>query len=167
VPPSIILPVPSASRPVFDAATREFLKRPLAIMLGSVDQLNTPDATRSSGVAVLDDRRLRIVFSADAVTARANAVPGARVSLLASDVTTYESVQWKGTVLVGPSPRTAGDIALTHAYLDVFASGIERIGMSRDFIRRLCSLDTVAIEVEVDEEYDQTPGAGAGREVGA
>ncbi len=32
-------------------------------------------------------------------------------------------------------------------------------------MRRLCSLDTVAIEVEIDEEYDQTPGVDAGRKV--
>ena len=107
------------------------------------------------------------MFSADAVTARANVVPGARVGLLVSDITTYESIQWKGTVTVGPSPRTAGDLALTHAHLDTFAIGLETIGMANDLMRRLCSLDTVAIEVEVDEEYDQTPGAGAGRMVGA
>ena len=61
--------VASASRPVFDAETRAFLQRPVAIILGSADQLNTPDAARSSGIAVLDDRRLRVVFAADAATA--------------------------------------------------------------------------------------------------
>ena len=157
--------VASPSRPVFDADTRAFLQRPVAIMLGSADQLNTPDAVRSSGIAVLDDRRLRVVFAADAATARANAVPGARVSLLVSDITTYESIQWKGTVVAGASPRTAGDLALTHAYLDNFLIGLEQNGMGPDLLRRLCSLDTVAIEVEIDEEYDQTPGVDAGRKV--
>ena len=150
---------------MFDADTRAFLQRPVAIMLGSADQLNTPDAVRSSGIAVLDDRRLRVVFAADAATARANAVPGARVSLLVSDITTYESIQWKGTVVTGASPRTAGDLALTHAYLDNFRVGMEQNGMGPDVLRRLCSLDTVAIEVEIDEEYDQTPGVDAGRKV--
>jgi hypothetical protein len=157
--------VASASRPVFDADTRAFLQRPVAIMLGSTDQLNTPDAVRSSGIAVLDDRRLRVVFAADAATARTNAVPGANISLLVTDITTYESIQWKGTVLVGPSARTAGDLALTHAYLDTFLVGLEQNGMGPDLMRRLCSLDTVAIEVEIDEEYDQTPGVDAGRKV--
>ena len=155
----------SAPRPVFDADTRAFLQRPVAIILGSADQLNTPDAARSSGIAVLDDRRLRVVFAADAATARANAVPGARVSLLVTDITTYESIQWKGTVIAGASPRTAGDLALTHAYLDNFLIGLEQNGMGPDLLRRLCSLDTVAIEVEIDEEYDQTPGVDAGRKV--
>ena len=71
----------SPSRPVFDAGTREFLQRPVAIILGSTDRLNTPDATRSSGVAVLDDRRLRVLIAADAATARVNAVAGARAAL--------------------------------------------------------------------------------------
>ncbi len=96
---------------------------------------------------------------------RANAVPGARVSLLVTDITTYESIQWKGSVISGPSPRTAGDLALTHAYLDNFLIGLEQNGMGPDLLRRLCSLDTVAIEVEIDEEYDQTPGVDAGRKV--
>jgi hypothetical protein len=152
---------------VFDAGTRAFLQQPLAIMLGSADQLNTPDATRSSGVAILDDRRLRVVFAADAVTARTNAAPGARVSVLVTDITNYRSIQWKGTVTAGPQPRTAGDLALTHAHLDAFRLGLQTNGMTNDLLRRLCSLDTVAIEVEVDEEYDQTPGAGAGRDVDA
>jgi hypothetical protein len=150
---------------VFDAATREFLQRPVAIILGSADQLNTPDATRSSGIAVLGDRRLRVVIAADATTARANAVPGAAISLLVTDITTYESIQWKGTVIAGASPRTAGDLALTHAYLDTFYAGLAQNGLAPDQLQRLCSLDTVAIEVEIDEEYDQTPGVGAGRKV--
>ena len=132
-------------------------------MLGSADQLNTPDAVRSSGIAVLDDRRLRVVFPADAATARANAVPGARVSVLVTDITNYRSIQWKGTVTAGASPRTTGDLALTHAHLDAFRIGLQANGMTNDLLRRLCSLDTVAIEVEVDEEYDQTPGVDAGR----
>ena len=150
---------------MFDAATREFLQRPVAIILGSADQLNTPDAARSSGIAVLDDRRLRVVIAADAATARANAIPGARISLLVTDVTNYESLQWKGTVTAGASPRTAGDLALTHAYLDTFRQGLTQNGVAPDQLQRLCSLDTVAIEVEIDEEYDQTPGVGAGRKV--
>ena len=150
---------------MFDVETRAFLQRPVAIILGSADQLNTPDAARSSGIAVLDDRRLRVVFAADATTARANAVPGARVSLLVTDITTYESIQWKGTVITGPSSRTTGDLALTHAYLDSFRIGLEQNGMAAELLRRLFSLDTVAIEVEVDEQYDQTPGVDAGRKV--
>ncbi len=71
---------------------------------GSADQLNTPDAARSSGAAVLDDRRLRVLIAAEPHRP-ANAVPGARVSVLVTDITTYESIQWKGTV--PPAPRRA------------------------------------------------------------
>ena len=52
---------------------------------------------------------------------------------------------------------------MTHAYLDSFRIGLEQNGMAADLLRRLFSLETVAIEVEVDEEYDQTPGVDAGR----
>jgi len=154
----------SSSRPLLDDGARAVLKQPVSIIFGSVDELNTPDATRASGAAVLDDRRLRVLIAADC-TARLNARPGTQVSVLVTDVTTYQSVQWKGRVLHGPIPRTAGDIALSHEYLTRFRAGLVANGLSPEQIGRLCSLDTVAIEVEVDEQFDQTPGRDAGRKV--
>lgn len=150
---------------MLDDGTRALLKQPVSIIFASVDELNTPDATRASGAAVLDDHRLRVLIAADATAARANSGEGSTVSVLVTNVHTYQSVQWKGRVLHGPSPRTAGDIALTHDYATRFRDGLLANGMSADQVLRLCSLDTVAVEVDVHEQYDQTPGVGAGRRV--
>jgi hypothetical protein len=148
-----------------DDGARALLKQPVSIIFGSVDEMNTPDATRASGAAVLDDGRLRVLIPADATASRANAVQGARVSVLVTDVNTYQSVQWKGLVLQGPTPRAAGDIAVTHDYLTRFRRGLEANGMSPEQLHHLCSLDTVSVEIDVDEQYDQTPGLDAGRKV--
>lgn len=150
---------------MLDDAARALLKQSVSIIFGSVDEMNTPEATRASGAAVLDDHRLRVLIAADATESRSNAVQGARVSVLVTDVNTYQSVQWKGRVLHDPSPRTAGDIAVTHDYLARFRRGLEVNGVSLEHVRSICSLDTVAVEIEVDEQYDQTPGVGAGRKV--
>ena len=105
---------------MLDDAARALLKQSVSIIFGSVDEMNTPEATRASGAAVLDDHRLRVLIAADATESRSNAVQGARVSVLVTDVNTYQSVQWKGRVLHDPlaaycrrhrgDPRLSGEV---------------------------------------------------------
>lgn len=135
------------------------------MMLGTTDGLNTPDATRVLGIAPITATRARILISSAARDAHANAVAGARASVLVTDITTYRSLQWKGRVVAGCSPRTLGDLALMHRHIDTFRAAAPSVGIAPAAIDALFPHDVVALEIEFDAKYDQTPGVGAGRRV--
>ncbi|MDP9075547.1 MAG: pyridoxamine 5'-phosphate oxidase family protein [Actinomycetota bacterium] len=150
-----------------DEELARFIQGPVSAMLGTADATAVPDATRVAGVAPLEGRRLRILISADARAARANAVVGARVAVLVTDITSYRSVQWKGWVVSSGEERTPGDIALFHRHVDAFSQAGPDVGIPREMIPGLFPREVVPLIVEVDAVYNQTPGPGAGGRIGA
>jgi hypothetical protein len=157
-----VSPAPGA---LLDDDAREFFAGPVSVILGTADRLNTPDATRVVGIAPITDRRARVLISSEAREAHANAALGARASVLVTDITNYRSLQWKGRVVQACEPRTPGDLALMHRHIDTFAAAAPTVGISPRVIDRLFPNDVVALEIEFDAKFDQTPGAGAGRRV--
>ena len=121
--------MPAARPNLIDDDLTAFFRGPVSAILGSVDHLNVPDATRVAGLAALNGRRLRILIAADARTARANTEPGARVAVLVTDITNYRSIQLKGRVVTGPHERTAGDIALVHHHVETFCEASPKVGI--------------------------------------
>jgi Pyridoxamine 5'-phosphate oxidase len=155
----------AAPRDLIDEDLSEFFRGPVSAILASVDPMNVPDATRVMGLAALSPRLLRILVSHDARTAHTNAQPGARVAVLVTDITNYRSIQLKGTVTTGMHERTAGDMALVHHHIDTFCDSSPKVGITPANAALFFTVDVVAIVLEVDDLYDQTPGPGAGRRI--
>lgn len=155
---------PSAA--LISAELAQFMRGPVSAMLGTSDAMAVPDATRVAGVAALDARRLRVLISSDARTARTNAMVGARVAVLVTDILTYRSVQWKGRVIEAGADGTPGDLTLLHRHIDTFCAASPRVGIPSELVPGLFPLDVVPLVVETDALYDQTPGPGAGRRIG-
>ena len=155
----------AAPRDLIDEDLSEFFRGPVSAILASVDAMNVPDATRVMGLAALGPQRLRILVSNDARTAQTNAQPGARVAVLVTDITNYRSIQLKGAVVTGAHDRTAGDMALVHHHIDTFCEAGPKVGLTPAGAARFFTLDVVAIVLDVDDHYDQTPGPGAGRRI--
>jgi hypothetical protein len=155
----------AATRNLIDEALQEFFQGPVSAILGSVDAMNVPDATRVMGLAATSPRRLRILVSTGARTAHTNAQPGARVAVLVTDITTYRSIQLKGTVVTGARERTAGDMVLVRHHIDTFCEASPQVGLDPATAVRFFTVDVVAIVLDVDDLYDQTPGPGAGRRI--
>ena len=156
----------AAGEKLIDEELARFIRGPVSAMLGTADAMAVPDATRLAGVAELDGRRLRVLISTDARTARANAVVGARVAVLVTDITSYRSVQWKGRVVSAGQERTPGDVALFHRHVEAFGEASPRVGIPQQMIAGLFPRQVVPLVVEVDAVYDQTPGPDAGRRIG-
>ena len=155
----------AAAHGVIDDELVRFFHGPVSIILGSVDQLHVPDATRVAGLVALDARRVRVLVSTEARAARANAAPGAAVALLVTDITDYRSIQLKGHIAIGCEERTAGDIALVHRHVDAFRRSSAQVGIDPDMALTLVPADVVALVLDLDEMFDQTPGPGAGRRI--
>ncbi len=135
------------------------------MLLATADGTAFPDATRFSGLTALDDRRVRALISSEAATARANAEPGARVSVLVTDITTYRSVMLRGTVLLASPSRTPGDLALVDQHVRAFVGAAEQVGMDPAKADRLFAVEVVPLVIEVDALVDKTPGPNAGKVV--
>ena len=133
------------------------------MVVGTVDGHGVPRGTRAWSAHVLDPvgRRVRVVLTADDRRIVDNLDRG-RVSFTASDVRTLRSVQMKGRVASVESP-TPEDVERTRTQTDRFFDAVvETDGNPRHLLELMLPAEMVAIEVLVDEQYDQTPGPTAG-----
>lgn len=143
-----------------------FLRGPVSSMLGTADAQRVPDAARIAGLAVVDGQRLRVLIDSEAHRTRANAVVGARVAVSATHIVSYRSVMWKGVVEAAEPVRTPGDLALVDRHIGAFASRSPEVGIPADVAARIFPEEVVPLVIRVDQQFDQTPGPGAGRQVG-
>jgi hypothetical protein len=157
--------VPIGGSRLIDDEVRVFLEGPVSAMLGTADGLLVADVTRIAGLLALDDASMRILVAANATVARANAAePGAAVAVLATDITNYRSLQWKGTVVAWHEP-TPGDLTLLDDHVERFLAAATTVGLDAASARRCFPSQVVALEVAFDALFDQTPGPAAGRRI--
>jgi hypothetical protein len=155
--------------PVLDDETAALLDGGCALILGCVSDDGRPHAVRGWGIEVLDGEslRLRILLDRHEEEAVAHLATGRAVAVTVADVTTLRSVQFKGSSGgVVPAPAEAPDTMAR--YVDQFFDDIVATdGTSRAALERFTPDPTelVAVLVDVREQFDQTPGPGAGRSV--
>jgi hypothetical protein len=158
-------PAPDPALDAGVAAFAEISARGASILAAVTLPDGTPRATRAWSCEVVDAtrRRLRIVFSDNAAAIVDALRDGTgRVAVTAADVATLESVQVKGPV-VTVEPTTQHDTAVVAHHCELLIDVIHRTdGMPIDVLRRFLPTRTVAVELEVEEVYDQTPGPTAG-----
>jgi hypothetical protein len=158
-------PAPDPALDAGVAAFAEISARGASILAAVTLPDGTPRATRAWSCEVVDAtrRRLRIVFS-DTAAAIVDALHRGtgRVAVTAADVATLESVQVKGRV-VTVEPTTPHDEVLVAHHGELLVEVIHRTdGMPVDVLHRFLPTRTIAVEIEVEEVYDQTPGPTAG-----
>ena len=108
-----------------------------------------------------------ILVDAEDTQARSNLEPGRPVAVTAADVRTLRSVQLKGTSR-GIEPARPEDLDRMVRYTAAFYDDIVATdGTPLTVLRRLTPDDVVAVLIEVADQFDQTPGPGAGRAVSA
>jgi hypothetical protein len=137
------------------------------LIVGTVSPEGWPRADRAWAASVVDAeaRRVRFVMSADSVAVVDNLQSG-KVSLNGAEVSTYQSVQLKGRPVVVEAP-TSADIELARVQSETFFEAVHRTdGNPIEALRRLLPHEMVAVEMIVDESFDQTPGPSAGLSLG-
>lgn len=133
------------------------------LVVGTVSAEGVPRADRAWAASVVDaeNRRIRFVMSADDAAVVDNLQTG-RVSLNGADVTTYQSVQLKGLPVVVEAV-TASDVELAREQSEIFFTAVHRTdGNPMELLRRMLPHEMVAVEMIVEESFDQTPGPAAG-----
>ena len=133
------------------------------LVVGTVSAEGVPRADRAWAASVVDaeHHRIRFVMSADDAAVVDNLQSG-RVSLNGADVRTYQSVQLKGRPVVVEAP-TASDLELARHQSEVFFGAVHRTdGNPMELLRRMLPHEMMAVEMIVEESFDQTPGPTAG-----
>lgn len=137
-----------------------------ALIVGVVDDLGVPCATRGWGFRVTGERAV-VLLDADDVAALGSVTAGRGIAVSAADVATLRSLQMKG-VVVDVVPLTDEDrTALDHYVRTFYAAVIAVDGVPRALIERVTPSRFVACRFDVREIYDQTPGPGAGAPIAA
>jgi hypothetical protein len=133
------------------------------LVVGTASDEGEPRADRAWAAAVLDEqaRRVRFVMSADDPAVVRNLEAGS-VSLTGAEVVTYQSIQLKGRPVV-VEPPTADDIEMARVQTATFFDAVHRVdGNPLESLWRMLPLQMVAVEMIVEETFDQTPGPAAG-----
>jgi rhamnose utilization protein RhaD (predicted bifunctional aldolase and dehydrogenase) len=133
------------------------------LIVGTVSDEGVPRADRAWAASIVDadEKRLRFVMSADSPDVVDNLQSG-RVALTGAEVTTYQSVQLKGRPVVVEAP-TAEDVELARQQSETFFDAVHRTdGNPQEALRRMLPHEMVAVEMIVEESFDQTPGPAAG-----
>jgi hypothetical protein len=147
----------------FGSELVEMLGTGAGLVVGTVSAEGEPRADRAWGASVVDADacRIRFVMSADAAAVVEN-LQSRWVSLTGAEVSTYQSVQLKGRPVLVEAP-TAADLELARVQSEVFFAAIHRVdGNPIEALRRMLPLEMVAVEMVVEESFDQTPGPSAG-----
>jgi hypothetical protein len=135
----------------------------MSILVGSVDGAGMPSCCRAVALTSADGLAtitayVPVATSQDTI---ANVAGTRRMAVVVSHPIDHCSTQLKGTTT---SVRLARDdeAALVQGQLDQFAEVLATIGVPRRVTGRVAHWPAFAIEMRVEEMYEQTPGPKAG-----
>ena len=137
-----------------------------SVLVGSADQNAVPACCR--GIAVRTDRALdRAIVYVPVATSRdviANAATTRKLAVMITRVVEHVGVQLKGTV---EAIRMASDDEATfvRSRFNDFADVLDDIGLPRRVFRTVSHWPAFALELKVEEVFDQTPGPRAGASI--
>jgi hypothetical protein len=147
-----------------DPATSQFLHSGCALQICTVEPDGRPHAGRAWGLTVVDAEAglIRLLVEADDAVTVTNLRDGRAMSLTATNVTNFHSMQLKGRGLTIDVP-TEADEAKHAQYTNAFLMDVHHSnGYAMELMQRWAGRPVVPGLVTVDSSFDQTPGPSAG-----
>ena len=150
----------------------ELLESGVSILVGTCDANHRPETTRGLGVRVSADRRTVTVLLNAALANRVRAdlaadrAAGGRIAVAFSRIFDHHSIQLKGRA-VALRDGDGEDTLVQQRYLVAFAEQLSIAGLPRSVVQQIHLSPCLAVDVEVEAIFDQTPGPRAGVEVGS
>ena len=139
------------------------LESGLSILVGSVDPHGVPSCCRAIAIASPDGLETLTTYVPLATSQAiiANVAATHRLAVVATQPLDNSSTQLKGTTT---NVRLARDdeAALVSARLEAFAQVLDIIGVPKRIVRSMTHWPAFAIDMRVEEIYEQTPGPRAG-----
>jgi len=144
-----------------------FLDAGVAMLGASADEDHRPEAFRVWGATLDTEGRLRALVSSDAGRTMAGMAHGTRISFSFTDITTFRSVQAKGSAIGPAGAPGPDDLRVLRRYDERFTAKLREIGHPDRLGDRIRPGAVFVVSVEIDDLYDQTPGPHAGARVAA
>ena len=155
----------SAAAPVLDPNLIELIHGGVAVGVATRDDDLRPEFARGWGPEVsADGRSLRVCVAPEPGSPmRANLEGNGAVAVGFSPPTIARAVQVKGVATWVGEPEPA-DLERVERHLRSFVAEAGRIGAPAELSQRMfASTGLVAVQLSIDEVFDQTPGPTAGR----
>lgn len=142
----------------------EFIESGVSMLVGTRDAGLRPECMRGSGATVARDRRSITLLLNELTGTRTleNVKNGSPIAITFSRPMDHRTVQVKGRVRT-VRPGTPAEHQIAQRYLSAFVESLYAVGMSRALSRRMRVEPCVAVELEVMELFQQTPGPDAGK----
>jgi hypothetical protein len=133
------------------------------VIVGTVDADGIPTCCRGIAIATRDNFETITVYipAATGQETVANVATTRRVAVGATRPLTHESIQIKG-VTRGVRLAPPSDEQYVRQRLEEFAEVLEAIGQPKHITARVAHWPAFALEVSVEQVFDQTPGPKAG-----
>jgi hypothetical protein len=142
---------------------RTFLNGGISVIVATVDAEGVPTCCRGIAIDSKDDFDSVTVYlpAATAGETVANLATTRRIAVSCTEPLSHSSIQIKG-VTRGVKLAPAQDRDFVAQRLESFADALGAFGLPRNVTRSLTHWPAFAIEVSVEELFDQTPGPKAG-----
>ena len=148
------------------ADLRRFTSDGCSVIVGSVDGDGAPATCRAVAIAA-DDELTRMTVYLPVATSHqtiANVATTHRLAVAASQTIDHTTVQFKGSIR-GVRLAREEEAALIRSRLSQFADSLQIIGVPRSLTSRLVYWPAYAIEMNIEQIFDQTPGPRAGAQL--
>jgi hypothetical protein len=149
------------------ASTTTRIKRSLepgtSILIGSVDPQGFPACCRGIALTSTDGLATARVYVPIATSHEtiANIATTGRITIVACHPVEHETLQIKG-VVTGTQLANESEAALVRERLAQFSTALNRIGIPPRVTRTIGCWPAFAIDVRVEDVFEQTPGPNAG-----
>ena len=133
------------------------------MQVGTVDAAGVPSCCRGIAISTKDDFDNLTVYVPVATSQEtvANVATTRRIAVTCVEPISHSSVQFKG-VTHGVRVAPPGDESFVNQRLEEFAGVLGVLGLPRHITRSLAHWPAFAIDLSVEQVFDQTPGPKAG-----
>jgi hypothetical protein len=134
-----------------------------SVLIGTVDAENMPTCCRGIAIATKDNFETVTVYlpAATGQETVANVATTRRIAVVLSRPLTHETIQIKG-VSRGVRLAPPADEEYVRERLYAFAEVLDAIGLPMRVTKSVAHWPAFAIDLSVEEVFDQTPGPKAG-----
>jgi Pyridoxamine 5'-phosphate oxidase len=140
-----------------------------SVAIGTCDASGRPFGTRAAALRLFDagerepraERLVLYLGQALAGPVLANLAINPRVAIQLSQPLDYRTLQFKGTVL-RKQLAAETERAFVQQFVEELAAVVDSLGMPADRVVRMTHWPAIALELQVEQIYLQTPGPGAG-----
>jgi hypothetical protein len=149
-----------------DQRVKRCLDRGMSLLVGTVDADGTPSCCRAVGLASNDDLSTVTVYLPLGTSQRIiqDVATTHRIAVAATHVIDHCSIQLKGKASTARLARPE-EAPLIAQWLDGFSNILDQVGLPRGVTRTMSHWPAFAIEMRVEQVFEQTPGPNAGSQL--